>query len=193
MRAAIRDAWRCYALYLVDRSVLLFLGCIRPSDTAKPHIRLFCGRRERHLSAGLRLCRATGGFSSSPLWRRGSVSRGLACFPDNGLDGFAGACLQGSRVPRRCAPRPRRLPASRVPRVHARNPPRARRMTSQTSRHLSPIRMLSDMSGRCSGCASRIVIQGADGRSDLPQTASSSDHARSQAECRRAKAPVTWG
>lgn len=23
-----------------------FLGCIRPSDTAKPHIRLFCGRRE---------------------------------------------------------------------------------------------------------------------------------------------------
>jgi hypothetical protein len=25
-----------------------------------------------------------------------NLSRGLACFPDNGLDGFAGACLQGS-------------------------------------------------------------------------------------------------
>ena len=119
----------------------------------------------------MRLCRATGGFSSSPLWREGSVSRGLACFPDNGLDGFAGACLQGSRVPRRRAPRPRRLPASWMPRVHARNPLRARRMTSQTSRRLSPTRMLSGMNGRCSGCASRIVIQGADGRSGLPQTA----------------------
>ena len=50
---------------------------------------------ECHLSAGFRLCRATGGFLLL-LRVQGSLSRGLACLPDNGLGGFAGACLQGS-------------------------------------------------------------------------------------------------
>ena len=146
------------------------------------------------MSPGRRLAPVPGDrrFSSSPLWRGGSVSRGLACFPDNGLDGFAGACLQGSACPaaRTAASTSHRvMDATRT----CSQPSPGTPHDFETSRIYPRFACSAALSARCSGCASRIVIQGADGRSDLPQTASSSDHARSQAECRRAKAPVTLG